>query len=304
MFERSVGRVMHAVDRRITSMLFAQVGDVYKALCVGLMIPLFLSCSRDRAHRKREGSTVGDIRRLSYEWKAARIRELYPRAEVLDEWERDLIEGIKKNGIDWGSDGEVVAFQDIIKRVGERWSKGLRSVDAWGRAYEFRVVDGFLAVRSSGADRVFDNSVYYYGSFPWLSGGDLVIVGGEEIRWTVPPKAPDWLEDGVWASPPIGVADLAHMMAGRCLLPKYRGGTGRRPRPHLPAAGDRASMRYRNGRGHGGRLSQRRSSHTRLRRPSLYSHRRNQVGNRQLSRLLRQQAARQLHTQRCMPRHR
>ncbi len=160
-----------------------------------LMVSLVVGCSKDSRYRKRERETVGGARHLSYEWKAARMRELYPNAEILKVWEEELVDKIREKDLNWRRDGDEIVFSEVIGKIGEERSEKLRSVDGWGRAYEFRVIDGFLAVRSSGADRAFDSDVYRHGSFPWLSGGDLVIVGGKAIRWTVPPKAPDWLED-------------------------------------------------------------------------------------------------------------
>ncbi len=133
--------------------------------------------------------------RIAWAWNGVRIIELYPVGGVIDEWEEDLIERIKSHGLDWQSDGEVVTYQDILGRVDEKDTQDLRPVDAWGQPYEFLVIDGFLAIRSSGADRVFDTDKYHYGSFPWLSGGDFVRVGSRMIRWTVAPRQPDWFTD-------------------------------------------------------------------------------------------------------------
>ncbi len=162
---------------------------------VYVAIVLSVSCSEDGRFKKKEEATVSNARRISWAWKVVRMRELYPDTVVLDELQRSLIDKIKNHGLDWQSDGEAVAYLELLEGADEKLVQDLSPADAWGQPYEFKIFDGYLVIRSSGADRVFDTSKYYYGSFPWLSGGDFVIVGGKNVRWTVGPKAPDWLED-------------------------------------------------------------------------------------------------------------
>ena len=197
MLSRPAYRVVrHIVGGHFTKGPFCPRRRFLSSMCLVLVLSLLPSCSSENRYRKKCRKTVKDARHVSYAWEVVQIRESYPNASILNQRRRTLVDKIRKRGIDWGRDGQEVAFQEVIEGAEDAGVRELSRVDAWGQPYEYRIVDDYLVIRSSGADRVFDSDEYKHGPFPWLSGGDFVIVGGTNIRWPDWPKPYDWLEDG------------------------------------------------------------------------------------------------------------
>ncbi len=170
---------------------------IHSVACSLLVLSVNLCCSsEDGRYRKNVRDTIVNAKQISWVWKVVKLRELYPNGSIIKERQKSLIENIKLNGIDWSIDGKDVSFGEVVAGADEEALRDLSLLDGWGQPYEFKIVEGHVVIRSSGSDRVFDGSKYQYGTFPWLSGGDFVIIGDGEVRWTVPPKAYDWLEDG------------------------------------------------------------------------------------------------------------
>ncbi len=167
----------------------------FRVACLIASLLLSSSCSKEKQYRKRMSETIGNARRTCRAWKTARHRELYPNGRLIIKKERALVDRIESEGLDWLLDGKEISYREVIEGASEDAADRSSHLDGWGQPFEYRIVDGFLVIRSSGSDRVFESERYQYGTFPWLSGGDIVIVGNSSIRWANEPRSPDWLKD-------------------------------------------------------------------------------------------------------------
>ncbi len=173
------------------------------SICVSMAIlcnACFLIPSKEDIYRRKMRQTIAQAKLLSNGWDSLRLQQSVDWKKFdKDDWEsyneerRASRRELEENGIDWKIDGNSISYEEVLGKIDSGYAGRAVPRDAWGFDFEFRIVDDFLVVRSPGANGIFDKDLYRKERFPWLSGGDVVLLGGRQLsspRW---PKVDDWL---------------------------------------------------------------------------------------------------------------
>jgi prepilin-type N-terminal cleavage/methylation domain-containing protein len=145
---------------------------------IGIIAAIMMPNLLEALNKSKQKRTMTDIRLSGTAWFS---------------WVTDQVSaaaaGQQVSELDWGEIFTAQNHDDLSEILVPAYAAFIPLQDAWGNEYEYGGSDHYndpipVAVRSTGADASFDDSVYTAGAFIATDfNQDLVWAGGFFVRW-------------------------------------------------------------------------------------------------------------------------